>query len=109
MWRPFRVLSQVYTLAGRSRPNREEHMTKGCDILILGTGPFAQRIACDLAATATDPTRVVLAGRNTFRLAWILTAARARAEMFSRPVAIEGHEIDLGGGGIAELIASLGA
>ena len=84
-------------------------MTKGCDILILGTGPFAQRIACDLAATATDPTRVVLAGRNTFRLAWILTAARARAEMFSRPVAIEGHEIDLGGGGIAELIASLGA
>ena len=72
-------------------------MTKACDILILGTGPFAQRIACDLAATATEPTRVAIAGRNAFRLAWILTAARARAEMFARPVAIEGHEIDLGG------------
>jgi hypothetical protein len=85
-------------------------MTKACDILILGTGPFAQRIACDLAATATEPTRVAVAGRNAFRLAWILTAARARAQMFARPVAIEGHEIDLGGsGGIAELLAGLRA
>jgi hypothetical protein len=81
-------------------------MTEPCDILILGTGPFAQRIACDLAATATKPTRVAIAGRNTFRLAWILTAARARAEMFARPVAIEGHEIDLGESGrVAELLA----
>jgi hypothetical protein len=85
-------------------------MTKACDILILGTGPFAQRIACDLAATATEPTRVAIAGRNAFRLAWILTAARARAEMFARPVAIEGHEIDLGGsGGLADLLAGLRA
>ncbi|MEZ0301971.1 MAG: hypothetical protein ACAH24_07915 [Hyphomicrobiaceae bacterium] len=85
-------------------------MAKACDILILGTGPFAQRITCDLAATATEPTRVVLAGRNAFRLAWILTAARARAEMFSRPVAIEGHEIVLGcSDGIAELLANLRA
>ena len=65
-------------------------MTEPCDILIFGTGSFAQRIACDLAATATEPTRVAIAGRNAFRLAWILTAARARAEMFARPVAIEG-------------------
>jgi hypothetical protein len=84
-------------------------MTKACDILILGTGPFAQRIACDLAATATEPTRVAVAGRNAFRLAWILTAARARAEMFARPVALEGHEIDLGSGEIAELLAGLRA
>src|SRR5262245_56368483 len=82
-------------------------MTKACDILILGTGPFAQRIACDLAATAAEPTRVAIAGRNAFRLAWILTAARARAEMFARPVAIEGHEIDLSSGGLAELLARL--
>ena len=83
-------------------------MTKACDILILGTGPFAQRIACDLAATAAEPTRIAVAGRNAFRLAWILTAGRARAQMFTRPVGIEGHEIDLGGsGGIAELLASL--
>jgi saccharopine dehydrogenase-like NADP-dependent oxidoreductase len=85
-------------------------MTEPCDILILGTGPFAQRIACDLAATATKPTRVAVAGRNTFRLAWILTAARARAQLFARPVAIEGHEIDLGGSGrVAELLAGLRA
>jgi hypothetical protein len=85
-------------------------MTKACDILILGTGPFAQRIACDLAATATEPTRVAVAGRNAFRLAWILTAARARAQMFARPVAIGGYEIDLGGSGrIDELLAGLRA
>jgi hypothetical protein len=85
-------------------------MTEACDILILGTGPFAQRIACDLAATATTPTRVAVAGRNTFRLAWILTAARARAEMFARPVAFAGHEIDLGKSGpIVDLLASLRA
>src|SRR5262245_46879566 len=85
-------------------------MTKACDILILGTGPFAQRIACDLAATATEPTRVAVAGRNAFRLAWILTAARARAEMFARPVVIEGHEIDLSdSSGVAELLARLRA
>jgi hypothetical protein len=83
-------------------------MTRACDILILGTGPFAQRIACDLAATATMPTRVAIAGRNAFRLAWILTAARARAEMFARPVAIGGRELDLAEGGpVAELLASL--
>ena len=83
-------------------------MMKACDILILGTGPFAQRISCDLAATATEPTRVILAGRNALRLAWILTAARARAEMFSRPVTIEGQEIDLDRGDrIAELFAKL--
>ena len=61
-------------------------MTGACDILIFGTGSFAQRIACDLAATATQPTRVAIAGRNALRLAWIRTAARARADMFARPV-----------------------
>src|SRR5437764_12737717 len=85
-------------------------MTDACDILILGTGPFAQRVACDLVATATEPTRVAVAGRNAFRLAWILTAARARAEMFARPVAIESHELDLGESGrVAELLVRLRA
>ena len=83
-------------------------MTDACDILILGTGPFAQRIACDLAATPTRPTRVTIAGRNALRLAWILTAARARAEMFARPVTIEGRELDLAEGErVAELLARL--
>ena len=82
-------------------------MTEPCDILILGTGPFAQRIACDLAATATKPTRVAVAGRNARSASrWILTAARARAEMFARPVAVEDHEIDLAASGrVAELLA----
>jgi hypothetical protein len=70
-------------------------MADACDILILGTGPFAQRIACDLAATATMPTRVIIAGRNRLRLAWIETAARARADMFARPVTIESRAMDL--------------
>ena len=61
-------------------------MTEPCDILIFGTGSFAQRIACDLAATAAKPTRIAIAGRNAVRLAWIRTAARARADMFARPV-----------------------
>ena len=83
-------------------------MTEPCDILILGTGPFAQRIACDLAAMASQPTRIAVAGRNTFRLAWILTAARARAQMFARPVAMETHWIDLRESGrVAEVLASL--
>ena len=82
-------------------------MTGTCDILIFGTGSFAQRIACDLAATATTPTRVTVAGRNALRLAWIGTAARARADMFARPVAIETHAIDLAvDGRAAELLAS---
>src|SRR5262245_36681485 len=108
MWRPFRVPLVVCTLVGGASSHAEEHMTKACDILILGTGPFAQRIACDLAATATEPTRVILAGRNAFRLAWILTAARARAEMFSRRISIEPQETNLGESGrIAELLARL--
>jgi hypothetical protein len=83
-------------------------MTDACNILILGTGPFAQRIACDLAATATSPTRLAVSGRNALRLAWILTAARARAEMFARPVTIEGRELDLTDAQrVAELLAAL--
>src|SRR5215475_1209789 len=70
-------------------------MDSACDILIFGTGSFAQRIVCDLAATAAAPTRLAIAGRNRFRLDWIHTAARARAHMFSRPVEVAGRRIDL--------------
>lgn len=70
-------------------------MHRDCDILIFGTGSFAQRIACDLAATATKPLRIDVAGRNALRLAWIRTAAQARADMFARPVRIVTHAIDL--------------
>jgi hypothetical protein len=74
-------------------------MHRDCDILIFGTGSFAQRIACDLAATATKPLRIDIAGRNALRLAWIRTAAQARADMFARPVRIITHTIDLAADG----------
>lgn len=65
------------------------------DILLFGTGAFAQRIACDLAATAGAPVRVVVAGRNRERLAWIRTAANARAAMFGRPAVVATRAVDL--------------
>ena len=79
-------------------------MSGACDILIVGTGAFAQRIACDLAATARAPTRVLIAGRNLLRLAWISTAARARAHIFQRPVAIEALPLDLDKDDAVELL-----
>jgi hypothetical protein len=70
-------------------------MARACDILIFGSGSFAERIAYDLAATATGPIALGLAGRNTPRLACIATAARARAHMFARPVRLATYAVDL--------------
>jgi len=78
-----------------------------CDILLIGTGGFAQRIACDLAATANAPLELHCAGRNSLRLAWIKTAAAARADMFARPVRITTHALDIAGDGLAQLFARL--
>lgn len=63
-------------------------MNDRVDILIVGTGAFAARILFDLAATAPVPTRIAVAGRNVQRLGWLRAAARARAHMYGRPVAI---------------------
>src|SRR5262245_66039747 len=76
-------------------------MARACDILIFGSGSFAQRIACDLAATATEPITLGLAGRNAARLAWIATAARARAHMFARPLGVATYAVDLHAAGAA--------
>ncbi len=65
------------------------------DILIFGTGNFAGRIALDLAATASEPVTVVIAGRNRDRLKWLRTAGNARAAMFDRPARFVAHEVDL--------------
>ena len=65
------------------------------DILLLGTGSFAARIAFDLAATARQPTHVIVAGRNPVRLAWVRTAANARAAIFGTPARFETHGADL--------------
>ena len=65
------------------------------DILIFGTGNFAGRMALDLAATASEPVTVVIAGRNRDRLKWLRTAGNARAAMFNRPARFVAHEVDL--------------
>jgi hypothetical protein len=73
-------------------------MSETTDILITGTGAFAARILFDLAATAQAPTRVTVAGRNAQRLAWLETAARARAHMFDQPVTITARAVEVGDG-----------
>jgi saccharopine dehydrogenase-like NADP-dependent oxidoreductase len=65
------------------------------DILIFGTGNFAGRIALDLAATASEPVTVAIAGRNRDRLDWLRTAGNARAALFGRPARFTSHEVDL--------------
>lgn len=64
-------------------------------ILIFGTGAFAARIACDIAATAGAPVAVTLAGRNRERLDWLVTAGNARAETFGSGARFHGIEVDL--------------
>jgi hypothetical protein len=65
------------------------------NILVLGTGNFAARIVFDLAATASRPLTVAIAGRNRDRLAWLKTAANARAVLFGRPAVFVTRTIDL--------------
>lgn len=65
------------------------------DILITGTGMFAGRMALDIAATAREPVKVVIAGRNQMRLDWLRTAGNARAAMFGTPARFVSQAIDL--------------
>jgi hypothetical protein len=65
------------------------------DILLFGTGNFAARIACDLAATAAEPVTVLIAGRNLERLKWLETAANARAATFNCQARFSSHRVDL--------------
>jgi len=66
-----------------------------CDILIIGTGYFAEIMVGDLAATAPAATTVAIAGRNVERLKWLCTAANARAAIFGRPVQFFTDTFDL--------------
>jgi hypothetical protein len=81
-------------------------MAEKTDIIIFGSGSFAARIAWDLAATAAEPTAVLIAGRNAGRLAWMRTAANARAHMFGRPVRVETRLADLAVEGAAAQLLS---
>ena len=81
-------------------------MTEPVDILLLGSGPFAARIAFDLAATAQRPTRVLAAARDPRRLAWVQTAARGRAALFATPARFATASVDLlADGAAAALLA----
>ncbi len=80
-------------------------MTTESTILLTGTGAFAARILFDIAATATAPTRVVLAGRNRERLQWLKVAAGARAAIFNTPVTVVARETDLlAEGAVSEML-----
>jgi hypothetical protein len=63
------------------------------DLVLCGNGTFAARILFDLAATATRPLSVVVVGRNAARLAWLRTAANARAAMFGTWVRVQEHVV----------------
>ena len=70
-------------------------MAGSIDVLILGTGSFAARIAFDLAATAASPLSIAVGGRNAERLSWLTIAGNARAVIFGRPVTFAARDIDL--------------
>ncbi|WP_291296826.1 hypothetical protein [Elioraea sp.] len=83
-------------------------MTARGTILIVGTGAFAARIACDIAAGAQHPVRLVIAGRNGDRLAWLTTACNARAATFGTGVETSAAMVDLSSvGSIAPMLASI--
>jgi hypothetical protein len=65
------------------------------DILVFGTGSFAGRVVCDIAAAADRPVEVVVAGRNEMRLGWLRTAARARALIFGGAGRFEADRVDI--------------
>jgi hypothetical protein len=77
-------------------------------VVIVGTGSFAARILFDAAATAGAPVTITIAGRNRERLAWLCTAANARAVLFGRPARIVQHHVDLlSTDGAEELVARI--
>ena len=81
-------------------------MADKLDIIVFGTGSFAARIVFDLAATATRPVAVGIAGRNAERLSWLKIAGNARATVFGRPARFMSCRIDLSSvEPIVELIA----
>jgi len=83
-------------------------VTETADIVIFGTGSFAARILFDLAATAPEPVRIAIAGRNAERLDWLRVAANARAAIFERPVTVIARRADVSStAAAAEVISAL--
>lgn len=65
-----------------------------CDILFSGTGYFAEIMACDIAATARTPLRIVIGGRNAGRRKWLVDACNARASIHGTSVRFESIALD---------------
>ena len=63
-------------------------MAETCDILVTGTGSFAERLIFDIAITAEKPVTVAVSGRNEARMDWLSTAGNARAALFGHPVTV---------------------
>jgi len=58
------------------------------DISFFGTGEFAGRALFDLAASVRHPLTLQVVGRDEARLAWLRTAANARAVLFGCPLRV---------------------
>lgn len=67
---------------------------KTCDILISGTGYYAEIMLADLASVARSPLSIVVAGRNRGRMKWLVEACQARAANFGTSVSFSGAELD---------------
>jgi len=67
-----------------------------CDILIIGSGYFAEIMANDLAATAPSPVAVAIAGRNAERVKWLETAGNARSAIYGSRTRFTGLCVELG-------------
>src|SRR5215212_10201938 len=87
-----RMALSTIVLAQRTSAAMTDHRA---DVLILGTGNFAGRIALDLAVTASEPLSVVISGRNRDRLNWLRTAGNARAALFKGAARFATLHVDL--------------
>ncbi|MDP6787591.1 MAG: hypothetical protein QF830_06340 [Rhodospirillales bacterium] len=59
-----------------------------CDVMVAGTGLFAEKIVFSLAMTAAQPITVAVGGRNRERMDWLSLSGNARAALFGRPVRV---------------------
>ncbi|MFP3506141.1 hypothetical protein [Burkholderia sp. SIMBA_062] len=80
------------------------------DLLVTGTGSLAEAVLFDLATmpAGSTPLRIVLAGRNAARLAWLVHATNARAVVHGTPHRVVGCELDWdAAGALDSLLATL--
>ncbi len=66
----------------------------GCDILFCGTGYFTEIMLADLAATAVERMRIVVAGRDVARMKWLVDACKSRAAIYGTDTSFEFSSID---------------